>query len=113
MTSKLLSFLFWAGVTYLVLILIFIFKGGVHLEFGHEIADLLYVFLMVCSIVSLITIKLLSAGLSTNARRKANLMMFLVLFISITFFTYKITYGRGPQFPWNGKIFITPPSENG
>jgi len=92
----------WAyGVFMVWAALVFILSGKI--AFGNGLGDVfIYLLLAVCIVVVFLVKRHLSKPENLG---KDFLLLILVGFIMIGF-TLKMTVGRGPEYPWNGKLFL-------
>lgn len=83
----------------LLLCIIFIF--GDYFAFGNGQDDIVYYFLMVCSLVIhlVFTIILL-------IKRKSLKILTYIFSLTTLFFLLKASFFRGPDFPWDGDIIV-------
>ena len=95
----------WIVLLYFVLMIIFILPGRI--AFGHGMGDLLYLLITACTVVIQLTV---TGVLYSRQNKTGTATGFLIcgtLFLLIAILlTSKFTYGRGPELPWDGHIFI-------
>lgn len=86
-----------------LLIVVLAFSGSI--RFGNGLGDILYV-----GIAALAFLILLIFTLSFHLSRKASsadyTKLLLIFSTVLIYLIYRFTIGRGPEFSWNGQIFL-------
>lgn len=91
-----------AYLTYLsfsILVIILTLFGN--LTFGHGLGDLRYIFIVAILIASVTILKVLG-----RKREELNWVVFFAAIGIMIFIVLKITVLRGPEYSWNGKLFL-------
>jgi hypothetical protein len=76
-----------------------------NIGFGHGIGDLYYLgALFFCSLIVVMFFLLISK--SKQFTKQLNLYFLVYLIIIIIFYTLKLTFLRGAEYPWDGSLFL-------
>jgi hypothetical protein len=109
--NKKLNIIGWVGILILAVITFIPLFGsnvfGKTITYGVGIGDIFYVCLsLIATIVFavLLNLKKIKANLTTNK------IVLILIYISIMFFCYSFSFGRGGEYQWNGELFY-PSSE--
>jgi hypothetical protein len=87
-------------LTYLILISILTLFGL--LKFGHGMADFMYyISVWLATIMQISHYRKIKDG-----NRKDWLFQIIIFALFALFITYKVTIGRGGEYPWNGELLI-------
>ena len=97
-TEKIFYYLFLLWV-----VLLIVFNINATITFGHGLGDIYYLLLLffITISISLVRVRQLKKG------NKTGMVILLMSFvIVIIFFMLKLTLYRGPEYPWNGRLFL-------
>lgn len=83
---------------------IIILSGGI-ITFGYGLGDLAPTFLHCLWLLILIISLIVIVKKRLNLENKLTIFFSLILFLSIFLSIKAFTFDRGPEHPWNGKVF--------
>lgn len=95
----------WIIVIYLMSLIPLCLTG--HIVFGHGLGDLIYLLITLFSVM----IQLTLTGICYSKKRQKGwensfIICGTIFLIISLLLTYKFTVGRGPEWRWNGEVFI-------
>ena len=74
------------------------------LTFGHGLGDLFYILYLAIALI-IITILFIAVKRDSN-NSPLSFILLLSIITSLAFFIANLSYFRGTEYPWNGKLFI-------
>jgi hypothetical protein len=92
-----LNLLFIVFITHIFLIFYGLIKGV--LSFGYGLGDIYYLVLLLILFLIIVWIRIKAKGRNV-------LFITLIMFAILILIALKLTIWRGPEFKWNGNIFI-------
>lgn len=96
--TKMIQVANWVILFLFLLTLSLTLNGAI--AFGLGLGDLMFIVIIgaVCIVLTVFNV----LGLNTITK----LVQLLISFLILTYIVYSFSIGRGPENPWNGKIFI-------
>jgi hypothetical protein len=94
------KYIYWLFIFWSIIILILAFSG--YIVFGHGLGDVLYYLII---IVFLIIVTILRTILLKKWNSKYKFIIIILIALFVTYITVKATVLRGPEYPWNGRMF--------
>ncbi len=100
--NKTLKVTYWLFMVWSALVVISNLNAGI--TFGHGLGDIycLVLLLLLIIVISIVVFKVLR-----NTSDKISIISFLLFILGIVIvFSLKLTVYRGPEYPWNGELFL-------
>ncbi len=86
---------------FLICLSVLVFVGV--LNFGHGLGNVIYYLpILICDIVFVLTLQIF---IKKKYNQFWSLYIFMLLLVCVAI-CYKATFGRGPEFPWVGTVFL-------
>jgi len=108
---KALNIFNWAGILILLIITLAPLFGqgffGRTITYGVGLGDLFYILM---SLIALIIFMVLINLKKVRSNRKSITVVTTFMYLTIFFFIYSFTIGRGAEYKWNGEL-LYPSSE--
>lgn len=103
--NKLFKGILLFSICFFVVVILLSFGGM--LGFGYGLGDLKYDFYLIILTIGLIIAYFLLKSIDFQNKIGIGIAGITVLFIFITLTMYLFTIGRGPEFKWDGYIFLS------
>lgn len=100
--SKGIRIIYWLFILWSVLLAVLNLNANI--VFGHGLGDVYYLLFLLFFVIVISIINFNKIG-NTNKQVTATLLLIFMLVIVIAF-TLKLTIYRGPEYPWNGRLFV-------
>src|SRR5687768_1783227 len=94
-----------ASTVLYILIILLTFSG--YLTFGHGLGDLANLFLMFLWTICIRVFYRFVRNTDFNVNKLSGVIIIIVLICSIIYILIQLTINRGPEYIWDGHIFVT------
>lgn len=101
--KKISRIIFFIYLLWVLLVVFLNFRGDI--TFGHGLGDLYYLIILIffTALSVFFYLRIARGGYSS----KQTIYLFAIyLLIVIVFYCLKLTFLRGAEYPWNGKLFL-------